>query len=48
MGIHWYQPKRWTLGLLLRHLRWQQRRRVFSLSIAREENQLEERSRLEQ
>ena len=37
MGIHWYHPKRWTLGLLLRYLRWQKRRRVFSLSIVDEE-----------
>ena len=38
MDIHWYHPKRWTLGLLLRYLRWQKHRQVFSLSISSEEN----------
>ena len=34
MNIHWYHPKRWTLGLLLRYLRWQKRHTLFSLSSA--------------
>lgn len=32
MGIHWYHPSRWTLGLLLRHLRGQKRHQLFSTS----------------
>ena len=38
MGIHWYHPKRWTLGLLLRYLRGQKRYALFSLSSAEKEN----------
>ena len=38
MNIHWYHPKRWTLGLLLRYVRWQKRDTLFSLSIAEKEN----------
>jgi len=38
LGIHWYHPTRWTLGLMLRYLRWQKRRQLFSLSLAEEEN----------
>ncbi|RMH10910.1 MAG: hypothetical protein D6698_17185 [Gammaproteobacteria bacterium] len=38
MGIHWYHPRRWTLGLLLRYLRGQKRRQLFSASNADEQN----------
>lgn len=38
LGMHWYHPTRWTLGLLLRYLRWQKRRQLFSLSLIDDEN----------
>jgi hypothetical protein len=38
MGIHWYHPRQWTLGLLLRYLRGQKRRSLFLTSMADEEN----------
>ncbi|MBM3279985.1 MAG: transposase [Candidatus Handelsmanbacteria bacterium] len=38
MGIHWYQPQRWTLGLLLGYLRWQHHQ-PFSASIDTKQNQ---------
>lgn len=38
MNIHWYHPKRWSLGLLLRYLRWQKRYTLFSLSNTKKEN----------
>ncbi len=43
MGMHWYQPQRWTLGLMLRYLRWQQRRQPFSASLAAKENHAKKR-----
>jgi len=38
MNIHWYHPKRWTLGLIARYLRWQQARKPFSASFPAEQN----------
>ena len=38
MGIHWYHPKRWILGLLLRYLQGQKRYALFSLSSTEKEN----------
>ena len=38
MGIHWYHPNRWTLGLILRYLRWQKQHPLFSLGNADEQN----------
>ena len=32
MGIHWYQPAYWTLGLILRYVR----QHLFSVSISQE------------
>jgi len=45
MGIHWYHPSQWTLGLLLRYLRWQKRRLLFSASNADEQNHEKKRDR---
>ena len=37
-GIHWYQPQRWTLGLLLGYLRWKHYQ-PFSATIDTKQNQ---------
>jgi hypothetical protein len=29
MNIHWYHPKRWTLGLVTRYIRWKYMRQIF-------------------
>lgn len=34
MNIHWYQPQRWTLGLILRYLKGTKQEQVFSSSSA--------------
>lgn len=33
MNIHWYHPKRWTLGLTLKYLKWTDRHLAFSPTI---------------
>ena len=34
MNIHWYHPKRWTLGLVIRYIRWKYIRQVFPASFS--------------
>ena len=38
MNMHWYHPERWTLGLIIRYLRWKHHRRAFSADISENEN----------
>jgi len=38
MNIHWYHPPRWTLGLIIRYIRWKRNRLVFSPTISQNEN----------
>ena len=38
MNIHWYHPKRWTLGLGVAYLRWQMRRQIYSDSFVFHKN----------
>ena len=45
MGIHWYHPSRWTLGLLLRYLRRQKRHQPFSVSNEDEQNHKKKENR---
>ena len=33
MNIHWYHPKKWTLGLIIRYLKWTRYEKDFSSSI---------------
>ena len=38
MNIHWYHPTRWTLGLVVRYIRWRKSRQLFSASFSHIEN----------
>jgi len=38
MNIHWYHPKRWTLGLVTRYIRWRYARQLFSASFSENKN----------
>ena len=38
MNIHWYHPTRWTLGLIVRYIRWRKARQFFSASFSQFEN----------
>jgi hypothetical protein len=38
MNIHWYHPKRWTLGLIARYIRWKKSRQLFSASFSVDKN----------
>jgi len=38
MNIHWYHPTRWTLGLIVRYIRWRKSRPFFSASFSQFEN----------
>ena len=38
MNIHWYHPKRWTLGLVTRYIRWKYARQIFSARFSDDKN----------
>ena len=38
MNIHWYHPTRWTLGLIVRYIRWRKSRQAFSACFSQFEN----------
>lgn len=38
MNIHWYHPTRWTMGLIVRYIRWRKSRQFFSASFSQIEN----------
>lgn len=38
MNIHWYHPTRWTLGLIVRYIRWRKSRQFFSAGFSQSEN----------
>ena len=38
MNIHWYDPKRWTLGLVATYLRWQMRHQIYAASLVPNKN----------
>ena len=38
MNIHWYHPARWTLGLIIRYIRWRQIPQLLSTSFSKHKN----------